>query len=477
MQHFDLCVIGSGSGNSLIDERFSDLRVALVDKGVFGGSTPTLASTLNKMFARTPDMAAAGRDAARVGVQIREARADWPAIRDRIFGRIGPIREAGEDWREQNEHVTLFREEAHFVGPKTLDVGAEQITADTFVLAAGSRPRLPDVPGFEDFATRIHTSDSVMRMQHLPKSMIIIGGGFVAAEFAHIFSALGVAVTVINRSDVLLRQQDREIAEAFTAELGERVTLRLNQFLDGFERGSHDRIAVLTTDEHGIEYAYEAETVLVAIGRIPNGDTLNLDATGVEVDEKGFVVVDEFQRTSADGIWALGDVCSPWQLKHVANHEMRVVQHNLLHPDDLVAADHRFVPNAVFSHPQVAAVGLTEEKAREQGVAYVVGRYQFADVAYGWALEDAPGHICKVLIDPETKLLLGAHLVGPDASMLIQPLIQAMSLGTDAVAMARDQYWIHPALTEVVENALLQALEDTTAQDELEVGTDAHPSP
>lgn len=142
------------------------------------------------------------------------------------------------------------------------------------------------------------------------------------------------------------------------------------------------------------------------------------------------------------------------QLKHVANHEARVVQHNLLHPGEPIAADHRFVPHAVFSSPQVASVGLTEEQARERGAQHVVSRQEYAGIAYGWAMEDTTG-FAKLVADPSTGQLLGAHIIGPQASTLIQPVIQAMSFGLDARSMARGQYWIHPAMPELIENALL----------------------
>jgi mycothione reductase len=194
--------------------------------------------------------------------------------------------------------------------------------------------------------------------------------------------------------------------------------------------------------------------LLVATGRRPNGDTLNLAATGVEVDDDGYVIVDRHQHTTTEGIFALGDVSSHLQLKHAANHEMRVVRHNLLHPDAMVNSDHRFVPHAVFSEPQVASVGVTERQAREQGLDYVCATQEYGSVAYGWAMEDTE-HFAKVLADPKTGHLLGAHIIGPQAATLIQPLIQAMSFGLTAHEMARGQFWIHPALSEVVENALL----------------------
>ncbi len=177
------------------------------------------------------------------------------------------------------------------------------------------------------------------------------------------------------------------------------------------------------------------------------------------------MIVDEHQRTNVPGIWALGDICNSAALKHVANHEARVVQHNLLHPDSLVRSDHRFVPSAVFTHPQVASVGLTEAEAHEAGLEVALAHQDYGDTAYGWAMEDV-AHFCKLIGDRATGKLVGAHVIGPAASMLIQPLIQAMSFDQPVAGLARGQYWIHPALTEVVENALLKLEEQLIASTE-----------
>ena len=456
MRHFDLCVIGSGSGNSIIDERFDDWKVALVDgQEWFGGTCLNVGCIPTKMFAYPADLAESARHGARLGVDVGAVSVRWSDVRDRVFGRIDPIVTGGEAYRRDSANVALYRERARFVAPKVLDVGDEKFSADRFVVAAGSRPRIPDVPGIDDpaLADRIHTSDSIMRLAKLPKSLIIVGGGLVAVEFAHIFAAYGTQVTLLHRGQTLLRHEDEDVSRRFTDLLSRRVVLRLGQQFASVE-DADGRIEVGTTDDDGIEYFFEAEHLLIATGRVSNSDTLDLATTGVEVDENGLVRVDEHQRTTADGIWALGDVSSPLQLKHVANHEARVVQHNLLHPDDLIASDHRFVPHAVFSGPQVASVGLTEQACRDKGVRYAVGQRDYGSVAYGWAMEDTD-HFAKVIADPATGQLVGAHIIGPDAANLIQPLVQAMSTGLDLKTMARGQYWIHPALAEVIENALL----------------------
>ncbi len=468
MRHVDLAVIGSGSGNSIIDERFDHLNVALIDDGdPFGGTCLNVGCIPSKMFTHAAEVADEIRGARRYGLHASSPTADWPAIRDRIFGRIDPIARAGLVWRESQPNVALLRGTARFTGVRELAISypdgtEEELTADRMVLAAGSRPRMPDFPGLAspELEDRVHTSDSIMRLERLPRTMVILGGGFVAVEFAHIFSALGVAVTLINRSSHLLRHADTELATSLTDELSRRVVVRLNQSVvevDGSGRGG---IGVYTTDLHEIEYSYDAEVLLVATGRIPNSDRLNLPASGVDVDVDGFVVVDPHQRTTAEGIFALGDISNRSMLKHAANADARVVQHNLLHPDDLASADHTTIPYAVFGDPQLASVGLTEQQLTRSATPYHVGRYRYADVAYGWALEDRGVHLAKVLVDPESLQLLGCHILGPQASTLIQPAIQAMATGLDARTMARGQYWIHPALTEVLENALLQVAPD-----------------
>ncbi|RCK69148.1 mycothione reductase [Desertihabitans brevis] len=459
MRHFDLCIIGSGSGNSLIDEQLDDQSVALVEKGIFGGTCLNVGCIPTKMFVHPADLASAPERSARLGVQLTRDKVDWPGIRDRIFTRIDAISEGGEDWRAQAPNVTLYRAKGHFTGPHTFAAGGEEFSADRFVIAAGSRAVVPPVAGVDpqwwderrdERPAWAHTSDTVMRTDDLPGRVVIVGGGYVASEFAHVFASFGSDVTIMVRSQGMLREQDAEISEAFTRSMARRVRLLTGVVPTEIATEGDGTARVLASD--GSEH--RADVVLFATGRRPNGDTLNLPAAGVETDREGYVVVDPHQRTTAEHIWALGDVCNPWQLKHVANHEAKVVKHNLLHPEQPRSSDHRFVPYAVFSEPQVAAVGLTEHQARAAGYDITVAKQDYGSIAYGWAMEDDE-HFAKIVAERGTGRILGAHIMGPEASVLIQPLIQAMSFGLPAAEMARGQYWIHPAMTELVENALL----------------------
>ena len=458
MRHHDLIIVGSGSGNRIADRTMRHLDIAIVEESTFGGTCSNVGCIPTKMLVHTADVAATIRDSGRFGVDARVDKVRWADIRERIFGkRIDPISASGRRYRLEGPNTTLYEQHAEFVGPRQLRLAeGEEITADRIVLAAGSRAVIPKFTGLDAIdPQRIHTSDTVMRLEDLPASMVIVGGGVIAAEMAHVFAALGTEVTVVARSELLVHHEDDDISQRFTAVAAEQWDVRKSRVVSRLDPAP-DGVRLQLEDLEGAADPRDAfgEILLIATGRVPNSDRLNLPAGGIDIHDDGRVVVDGFQQTTADGVYALGDLSSPWQLKHVANHEARVVQHNLLHPDAKVASDHRFVPRGVFSHPQLASVGATERELLESGARYVSGVREFGSVAYGWAMEDTTG-FAKVLADPDTGLLLGAHLMGPQASSLIQPLIQAMSFGLSAKEMARGQYWIHPALAEVVENAIL----------------------
>jgi mycothione reductase len=446
--HYDLVIVGTGSGNSVITPELADWRIAVVEEGIFGGTCINVGCIPTKMFVYPADLIRGAHEWDRLDVHGPVPRADWPSMRDRIFGRIDPISAGGREYRKSGSpNVTLYEAHAEFSGPRTLQLSTgETLTAEHVVLATGSRATVPAPVAAS--GVRFHTSDTIMRIDDLPERIVILGGGYIAAEFAHVFSSFGVHTTVLARSG-LLRGLDRQLTARFTDLVRDRWNLRTG-------------VPVVAASEQGREITVEladgttasGDVLLVATGRVPNGDRLNLAAGGVDAYPNGRIKVDAYQRTSAPGVWALGDASSAYLLKHVANHEQRTVSHNLAHPDDLVASDHRFVPAAVFTHPQLAYVGLTEEQAMAHGLPYVTTVQEYGGTAYGWAMEDTTNMV-KLVADSSTGRLLGAHILGEQASTLIQPLIQAMSFGLSVHDMAHGQYWIHPALTEVVENALL----------------------
>ncbi len=450
MQHFDLIIIGAGSGNSILGPEHDHLRCAIVERGLFGGTCLNVGCIPSKMLVYAAEVAQLAADTGpRLGVRTRCDGADWPAIRDRVFGRIDPIAAGGADYRESSPNVTVFADTARFVGPRELTVGTETISADQVVVAAGARPFVPEIAGLAE--SGFHTSDTIMRIDELPARLAVLGSGYIAAELGDAFGAFGSEVSFIVRGSRFLRNEDDDISAAATEAYAAKHRVLDGTVIEAVGRDGADTVLTLAGSHAG---ELRVDALLVATGRVPNGDLLAIEDCGIAVDERGYVVTDEQLRTSAPGVWALGDVANPIQLKHVANHEARVVAHNLLHPDDLRSVDHRFVPHAVFGHPQVASVGLSQRQVEAAGLAVSVHSQPYSSAAYGWAMEDTTGFV-KLICDAETRLLLGAHILGPQASTLIQPLVQAMTFGQTVDEIARGPYWIHPALPEVVEQALL----------------------
>jgi mycothione reductase len=453
VRHHDLVVIGTGSGNSIVDERFANLDIALVEHGVFGGTCLNVGCIPTKMYVYAADVAQTVREAAGFGIDASIDKVRWSDIRDRVFDRIDPISAGGREYRvDRSPNVTVYEGHARFTGHKQLAVartdgtGSNAFTADRVVIAAGSRPVIP--PEVATSGVPYETSDTVMRIGALPEHVVILGNGYIGVEFAHVLSALGARVSVVGRSG-LLRRHDETVSERFSGIARRRWDLHLGQEVARVTGAAGDVTLELTDGS-----TVRGDMLLVATGRVPNGDRLDLDRTGVPTHPDGRVVVDDQQRTPVDGIFALGDVSSAHQLKHVASHEAKVVAHNLLHPDAPRRSDHRFVPSAVFTDPQIATVGHTEAECRAGHLDYTVAVQDYGDVAYGWALEDTTG-FCKVIAERGSGRILGAHVMGAQAATVIQPLIQAMSFGLGAREMATGQYWIHPGLPEVVENALL----------------------
>jgi len=458
IKNYDLVIIGTGSANSILDERFDQWSVAMVERDAFGGTCLNRGCVPSKMFVYPADVIMELRQLGALGVDADLRGVRWREMRDRIFGRIDPIAESGADYRRSQPNVDVHHGDARFVGHKRLEVTLAEgsvttLTGDRFVIAAGARPTVPDTPGYDTVG--IHTSDTIMRIDEVPRRLAVIGGGFVAVEQAHIFDAFGSEVTMIVRGSGLLTAEDEEVSARFTAMAANRFDLRPGTTVVAATRDT-DGVTLITSQADGSTSGVVVDQVLVATGRTPNGAELDVGMTGVALDADGLVITDDRLATEVEGIWALGDVRSVFQLKHVANHETTVVQHNLLYPDSPIHVDERFVPHAVFGHPQIASVGQTEQELRGAGCDYLVGRRDHGDTAYGWAMEDSNGFV-KVLVDPLTRELLGAHILGHQAAILLQQLVQGMRSGLTIDVMARHQMYPHPTLAEVVENALLDA--------------------
>ena len=448
-EKYDLIIVGAGSGNMIPVPEMDTWRLAIVEPDKFGGTCLNRGCIPSKMLLYAAEIAEMARHGAHLGLRHTLERVDWQRLVGRVWEKIDPVAEAGAQYRRSQPHVTVYDAPAQFVAPHVLETGGHHITAERIVLGAGARPVVPDIPGLESIA--YHTSDTIMHLETQPHSLLIIGGGYIGVEMAHFFGSLGTQVTISDHGGALIKRQDDHVTQAFTRICQRRFNVLLHTQVRSVNP-ENGRIAA-QVEVDGTPRTVRVDAVLVASGRRPNSDRLNVAAAGIEVDARGRVLTDAGMETNVPGIFAFGDLASRHPLKHIANAEARAIARHLVGGDKL-PVDYDGVPNAVFSAPQVAAVGLTERDAVRQGRPYMTARRQYADTAYGWAMDDSDSFV-KLIADPGSRLLLGAHIMGPHASLLIQPLVQGMKYGQTVDDMAGTIY-IHPALTEVVEQALLE---------------------
>jgi mycothione reductase len=449
IEKYDLIIVGAGSGNMIPAPEMDTWRLAIVEPDRFGGTCLNRGCIPSKMLLYAAETAEMARHGTHLGIRHTLERVDWQRLVGRVWEKIDPVAEAGAQYRRSQPNVMVYDASAQFVEPYVLEAGGHRIAADRIVLGAGARPVVPDIPGLENVT--YHTSDTIMRLETQPFSLLIIGGGYIGVEMAHFFGSLGTRVTITDHGGALIKRQDDDVAQAFTRTYERRFDVLLRTRIRGV--GPENGRIVVQLDVDGRPRTTRVDTVLLASGRRPNSDRLNVAAAGIQVDARGRVLTDDGMETNVPGIFALGDLASRHPLKHIANAEAKAIARHLLggnkHP-----VDYDGVPSAVFSAPQVASVGLTERDAVQQGRPYMTARRHYADTAYGWAMEDTESFV-KLIADPDSRLLLGAHIMGPHASLLIQPLVQGMKYGQTVDDMARTIY-IHPALTEVVEQALLE---------------------
>ena len=403
MTNFDLVVIGSGSGLEISAEA-SDmgLSVAVVEEGPFGGTCLNRGCIPSKLLIHCADVMETIRGAERFGIKAHVVGLDWQFIIRRATEEIDADARNIEEGNRQADNITVYKGRGRFVGPKTIEVNGEQFSGDRIVIAAGTRPMIPEIPGLQDVP--YITSDEALRLPEQPRRLVIVGGGYIAAEMAHFFGALGTEVTIVHRGPMLLRAEDTDISERFTRVYRDRFNTMMNARISRAYLNGDEITVDVSIDGRNETLATDA--LLIATGRVPNTDVLDVASTGVEVDERGFVKTNEYLETNVPGIWALGDIVGKYLLKHSANLEATHVGHNAFNPDNQVAVDYQAMPHAIFASPQVGSVGLTEQEAKAGNVPYITATYDYYDTAYGSSIEDRDGFV-KVLADHHTEEILG----------------------------------------------------------------------
>jgi mycothione reductase len=466
MQKFDLIVIGGGSGLDVATSAAQHgLAVAVVEKDRMGGTCLNRGCIPSKLLIHSADIIETIKQAAKFGIVISGYTVEFQKIIQRVNDFTDHESDEIRNAFEGVKNPKLFSKECKFIGPKTIklidnpnDNDNEQniVAGEKILIAAGTRPRIPSIAGLEE--TDYITSDQALRLKYQPATLTIIGGGYVACEMAHFFGALGTKINIIQIEDVLLPNEDEDISQNFTQVFSKKYNVFLGYGTEYVSKindnGSKKFYVQAKKKSESLELV--SDQLLIAAGRMPNSDTLNLDKTGVEVDDKGNIKTDMYLETNINGIFALGDVVGRYLFKHSANHEAKYAYNNIIHHDNKIPVDYTAMPHAIFTSPQVAGVGFTEQKLKNQNqMQYVKSIYPYINTAMGKAVDDQDGFV-KFLVDKGSRKILGCHIIGEQASILIHEVLVAMMSddnhsGTiDSIART---IHVHPALSEVVVRA------------------------
>jgi mycothione reductase len=453
MRNYDLIAVGSGSAMYVVEpflEKNPKARAAVIDKDEPGGICLTRGCIPSKLLLYPASLRRIAERGPELGIDVRVVGVDFPGIMERMRASIGADIEEIRSDLSTAANIDYFHGTAEFVAPRTLRVDAEEMSSDRILLCTGSRPTIPPISGLRE--SGYLTSDTVLQLTELPESIAIVGGGYIAAEYAHFFSAMGSRVTILGRNARFLPAEEPEVSTLVEASLRRYLTLRTSQEVVSVEMLPDGQRRLTTSDRTtGSRATVDVAQVLVAVGRESNNDLLRLDLAGVATDPNGWIRVDEFLQTTQPGVWALGDATGNFLFKHKANQDAFVLEENLVKGKHR-RTDYHAVPHAVFTEPEVAGVGLREREAIERlGAEHLlVGRYPFSKTAKGRAMGIREGFV-KVLVEKGTYRIVGAHIVGPEAAILLQEIVDLMYTPEQSSLPIREGMHIHPALSEVVE--------------------------
>jgi mycothione reductase len=460
-EKFDLIVIGSGSGLDVANAAAAHhgLKVAIIEKDKMGGTCLNTGCIPSKLLIHSADVAEVIKHADIFGIKADGFSVDFEKIVERVNNITDSNSAAIKKSYENSDNPKLFAKECRFVGKKMISLGRTDvsdeeiiITAENILIASGTRPKIPKIKGLLE--SGYITSNESLRLKQQPRTLTFIGGGYITCELAHFYGSLGTEINIIQIKEVLIPKEDKEISHKFTEIFSKKYNVYLGYDVESVSKGESNTLHIVAKNKSsGKILELNSEQLLVAVGRVPNSDSLDIKKTGVMVDENGFILVDQYLETNIKGIFALGDVVGRYQFKHNANNEARYAYHNMLVPDiKKLPVDYTVMPHAIFSSPQVAGVGFTEQQLIIKGIDYQKSIYPYIRTAMGKAIQDRDGFV-KFLVDKNDKKILGCHIIGTDASTLIHEVLVAMKAGDGTVDSITRTIHIHPALSEVIARA------------------------
>jgi mycothione reductase len=451
---YDLIVIGSGAGLEVAHAAAqSGLKVAIVEKSKMGGTCLNRGCIPSKLLIHTADIVETLRTAHLFGINIEKYSIDFQKIVQRVNTLIDSDSTDIRNSLENSDNPKLYNSECKFVAEKTLLIGKEKIYSNKILIAAGTRPSIPKIKGL--VTSHYLTSDEALRLDKQPKILTIIGGGFVAAELGHYFGSLGTVINIIQKRKSLVPNEDEEISKKFTDIFSKKYNVHLECSPQLVTQKGDKFVVQAKSSRFNKILEIESDKILLASGRVPNSDTLDLSKTGLNIDDNGFIKVDDTLATNVPGIFALGDIIGRYQFRHSANLEAQYAFYNIFNPKKKIQVDYRGIPHAIFSSPQIAGVGYTEQDLKKSGKSgYDKSIYRYIDTAMGKAIEETEGFV-KFLVGRENRKILGCHIIGSQASILIHEVLVAMKSGDGTIDNISKTVHVHPALSEVISRAAI----------------------
>lgn len=441
---YDAIIIGSGQGGNSLARRLADLgkTIALTERKDLGGTCINTGCTPTKTLIASAQVAHYARNATRWGVQTSGVTVNLPAVVARKDRIVHSFRSAQQRHVDAQKNLHLYRGEARFLTSHHIKVGEHELEGEQIFIDTGARPRIPRVPGLD--AVPYFTHVTIMALSELPTHLLVLGGGYMGLEFGQMFHRFGSAVTVVHQRGQLLPREDADVAAELQQALeAEGIDFRLN--VRTTKVGQKDGQLTLTLEGADGSQTLSGSHLLVATGRTPNTEELALDKAGVETDQDGFITVNNRLETNVPGIWALGDVKGGPAFTHISYNDFQIIYGNVVEGKNL-STEHRLVPYAVFTDPQLGSVGITEKEARAKGYRLKIGKIPMAFVARAIEREETTG-LMKLVVDAATDRILGASILGAEGGELVQ-MLSTLMLADLPYTVLKGAIYIHPTLAE-----------------------------
>jgi mycothione reductase len=455
-KEYDLIIIGTGSATNLLEPLINQnpkIKIAIIDKDETGGICLTRGCIPSKILLYPAELVKHVEEARELGIQTEIKKIDFPWIMERMRALIGKDIGTIRQGLSSSKNIDYYQSPAEFVSPYTMKVKGETITAKMIFLCTGSKTIIPPIGGIEE--TGYITSDTILKLTKLPMSVLVVGGGYIAAEYGHFLSSMGSKVTIVGRNPRFLPEEEPEISELAKKALGKHIEIITNHEVKEASKTTGGMKRLIARDRAtGKSREFEAEEIMIAAGRGPLTEILHPERSGVKTTKDGWIEVNEYLQTTQPNIWSFGDAKGKYMFRHVANYDSEIAYYNAILKRK-VKVDYHAIPHAVFTYPEIAAVGMSEKEAVESfgRENVMIGFYKYEDTAKGEAM-NVKDYFVKVIVNGSNNEILGAHIIGPYASILIQEIINVMYAPTRSFEIIENAIHIHPALNEVVQRAI-----------------------